>query len=360
MNRRHDRFSTGMTDISTPPSTEPTDGGDGPPDPPGGSTNPATTLLRRITRLEIVVGAVIAAVMLVLVALEPDIVEAPFENERTLLFTIGGTIIAAIAFVVMLALRVPSIVRVIVLVVPFAIVNWWLISPYFIDDVVDEAFTTSIADQQPAADADGASTGEIVIEAPADDGAPVDEAAPAEQAPTGDSGSESTSEEAGDDTVEDATVDAEPAPPSGDSEGSTDDATAEAEPVAEPAPAEETPAPPPAPTEPVLLGAGQFVGLAGHDGTGDAGIFQNPDGSLVLRFENFDIENGPDLEVYLVPGADQTSLAEGSVHLGALKGNIGNQNYDLASGTQLAPGAYTALVWCEAFSVEFVGATIIV
>ena len=90
----------------------------------------------------------------------------------------------------------------------------------------------------------------------------------------------------------------------------------------------------------MLIGAGQFVGLAGHSGTGDAGIFQNPDGSLVLRFENFDIQNGPDLEVYLVPGADQTSLADGSIHLGALKGNIGDQNYELPAGTDLAPGAY--------------------
>ena len=124
------------------------------------------------------------------------------------------------------------------------------------------------------------------------------------------------------------------------------------------APIEEEPTPPPPPSGPVLLGAGQFVGLAGHSGTGDAGIFENPDGSLVLRFENFDIENGPDLEVYLVPGPDQTSLPEGSIHLGALKGNIGDQNYDLPPGTELVPGAYTALVWCEAFSVEFVGATI--
>ena len=112
------------------------------------------------------------------------------------------------------------------------------------------------------------------------------------------------------------------------------------------------------PVDVVLLGAGMFVGLAGHEGTGDAGIFENPDGSLILRFENFDIENGPDLEVYLVPGADQVDLAEGSIHLGELKGNIGDQNYELPAGTELPPGTYTALVWCEAFSVEFVGATI--
>jgi len=112
------------------------------------------------------------------------------------------------------------------------------------------------------------------------------------------------------------------------------------------------------PAGPVLLGAGSFVGLAGHDGTGDAGLFQSPDGSLILRFENFDIENGPDLEVYLVPGADQVDLAAGSIHLGALQGNIGDQNYEFPPGTELPPGPYTALVWCEAFGVEFVGATI--
>jgi hypothetical protein len=271
----------------------------------GGPGSLLRQLIGRITRLEIVVGAVIAAVLLVLVLVEPNILEAPFENERTLLFTFGGTALAAIGLVAMLWLRVPAVARMIVLVVPFAVVNWWLISPYFVDEVVEEEFATSISEQVDTAD-----------ETP--DAAPEVE----EESTTG-------STQAGSD-----------APPP-------------TEPVAD-----EEPPPPTAPSGPVLLGAGQFVGLAGHSGTGDAGIFQNPDGSLVLRFENFDIENGPDLEVYLVPGPDQTSLPEGSVHLGALKGNIGDQTYELPPGTVLDPGAYTALVWCEAFSVEFVGATI--
>ncbi len=261
-------------------------------------------LIRRITRLEIIVGAVIAAVMLALVVIEPNILEAPFENWRTVLFTFGGTALAAIAFIVMLRLRVPPVVRLIVLVVPFALVNWWLISPYFIDEVVDEGFATSISDQLPTVDETPAAPATTVASAPPD----VEQESTTSFVPP----------------ATEATTETEPPPPSG----------------------------------PVLLGAGQFVGLAGHSGTGDAGIFQNPDGSLVLRFENFDIQNGPDLEVYLVPGADQTSLAEGSIHLGALKGNIGDQNYELPPGTELVPGAYTALVWCEAFSVEFVGATI--
>ena len=291
-----------MTQTSTPPAT----GRDGDVAP----DSLVRELISRVTRLEIIVGALVAAVMLLLVLIEPNILEAPFENERTILFTVGGTILAAIAFVAMLWFRVPAVVRVIVLLVPFAIVNWWLISPYFIDDTVDEEFSTSISAQSatpPATDA------------------------PAPTEPTQENQAGTSSEPA------------------------AEEEPARQEPPATEDPTDEEPSPP---SGPVLLGAGQFVGLAGHSGTGDAGIFQNPDGTLVLRFENFDIENGPDLEVYLVPGADQTSLAEGSIPLGALKGNIGDQNYELPSGTDLTTGAYTALVWCEAFSVEFVGATI--
>ncbi len=223
----------------------------------------------------------------------------------------------------MLWFRVPAVVRVIVLVVPFVIVNWWLISPYFVDEVVDESFSTSISEQLD-------SPGEVPV---APSGSASSEV---EEESTSDSGSLDTDQAPTADPVEE-----ERAVPSNDS-------------------AAEESSPPSQPSGPVLLGFGQFVGLAGHSGTGDAAIFQNPDGSLVLRFENFDIQNGPDLEVYLVPGADQTSLPEGSIHLGALKGNIGDQNYELPPGTELAPGAYTVLVWCEAFSVEFVGATIVV
>ncbi|MEM9036557.1 MAG: DM13 domain-containing protein [Actinomycetota bacterium] len=291
-------------------------------DRPSDQTSTVRRLLGRITRLEIVVAAAIAVLMLVLVIIEPNILEAPFENERTLLFTFGGTALAAAAYVAMLWLRVPALVRLTVLLVPFAIVNWWLLSPYFIDDVVDEEFSTSIAAQQAAADQ--------TAEAPADP-VVVEDDAPADAAAEG-------------------AADADAAT---DGDAATEDDAAPA--TTEPAPAPTTEA---VPDTPVLLGAGSFVGLAGHEGTGDAGIFRNPDGTFVLRFENFDIENGPDLEVYLVPGADQVDLVDGSIALGALKGNIGDQTYELPPGTELPPGEYTALVWCEAFSVEFVGATI--
>ena len=278
-----------MADNRIPPTRAPASR----PEPPALDRSLPTRLIRRVTRPEWIVGGLVGALMLALVVLEPDILEAPIENSRTVLFTVGGTIAAAVVLVVMLRLNIPAVARILVLWVPFAIVSWWLISPYFRDDVVDEEFSTSIATQLDEGDVP-------------------------------------------------ATPNSTEAPP----ETVTPGATGSDEPVAEP------------PAVPVLLGAGQVVGLAGHSGTGDAGIFQNPDGSYVLRFENFDIENGPDLEVYLVPGADQTSLAPGSIHLGGLKGNVGDQTYDLPPGSDLAPGPYTALVWCEAFSVEFVGATL--
>ena len=116
---------------------------------------------------------------------------------------------------------------------------------------------------------------------------------------------------------------------------------------------------PATPVGPQLIGSGTIAGLAGHDGTGDAGLFRLEDGWLALRFENFNIDNGPDLEVYLVPGAESYSPGDG-VHLGALKGNVGNQTYDIPRDFEVTPGPWTALVWCEAFTVEFVGASMTV
>ncbi|MEM9611320.1 MAG: DM13 domain-containing protein [Actinomycetota bacterium] len=258
-------------------------------------------LIGRVARVEVVVAALVAVAAVVLVIIEPNVLEAPFENANTLIFTFGGTLLAALIFVAMLWFRVPPIIRIVVLAVPFAAVNWWLISPYFIDDVIDEEFAVTITDQSTPAP----------------------------------STTEAADATAADEDGSTATIDGA-------------DAAAEEEPTTTTT----------EPAGPVLLGAGQFVGLAGHDGTGDAGLFLNPDGTYVLRFENFDIENGPDLDVYLVPGADQVSLPEGTIPLGDLKGNIGDQNYELPAGTELAPGPYTALVWCEAFDVEFVGATV--
>lgn len=112
-----------------------------------------------------------------------------------------------------------------------------------------------------------------------------------------------------------------------------------------------------APGAPVVLSAGVFRDADSvHKGSGNAGLYRLADGSHVLRLENLDVTNGPDLHVFLVrhPGpATSSDVTKGNyVDLGALKGNIGNQNYALAAGTDLT-GIASVVVWCKAFGVLF-------
>ena len=119
-----------------------------------------------------------------------------------------------------------------------------------------------------------------------------------------------------------------------------------------PAPAAPTPASGPA--EPVRLSSGRLEGLD-HDASGSVSLIRSPDGSLVVRFESFDIQGVPDPRVYLVPGADVER--PGGVSLGALKGNRGRVlDYAVPAGTDAGPG-WTVLVWCRAFSVPVANAT---
>jgi len=47
----------------------------------------------------------------------------------------------------------------------------------------------------------------------------------------------------------------------------------------------------------------------------------------------------------------------GATRIGALKGNVGNQQYLLPADLELADAA-TVVVWCRAFSVSFGAATL--
>jgi hypothetical protein len=106
---------------------------------------------------------------------------------------------------------------------------------------------------------------------------------------------------------------------------------------------------------PVTLASGEFRSVA-HDGRGTATIYQLPGGKRTLRFTNFETSNGPALHVYLVAAKDaadnDTVKKAGFIDLGPLKGNQGDQNYDLPAGVDLAK--YQAVtVWCQRFSVNF-------
>jgi len=110
-------------------------------------------------------------------------------------------------------------------------------------------------------------------------------------------------------------------------------------------------------TEQVIL-KGDFYNL-GYDGAGEAAVYQLADSSRILRLQNFSVDNGPDLYVYLVP-IDPVPNASGSdipgyYSLDRLKGNIGDQNYELPADLDLSQYK-SVVIWCQAFAVPFAAA----
>ena len=134
-------------------------------------------------------------------------------------------------------------------------------------------------------------------------------------------------------------------------------------PASTPPPAPEptaTPGPPtatPAAAGPVAWRRGQFTRIdAVHWAEGTATIYQLPDGQRLLRLEPFKAGNGPGLYVYLSGHATPRSSAQlhaaGAVELAPLKGNIGNQNYLLPPDLDLA-AFQSVVIYCKPFSVVF-------
>src|ERR1043165_966454 len=87
------------------------------------------------------------------------------------------------------------------------------------------------------------------------------------------------------------------------------------------------------------LATGEFHSGA-HETKGMAAVFQLADGKKTLRLTNFATSNGPDVHVYLVAAQDAKDndavTKAGYVDLGTLKGNIGDQNYELPANADLA------------------------
>ena len=106
--------------------------------------------------------------------------------------------------------------------------------------------------------------------------------------------------------------------------------------------------------QPVKISTGGLEGI-GHDASGTASIYRQPDGHEVVALEGIDIEPGPDYRVIVVRGDDQQSPGDG-LELDALRGNQGTQYYEVPAGTD--PGAgWTVLIWCRAFGVPVANAT---
>ena len=184
------------------------------------------------------------------------------------------------------------IIAVIVVAISVAWAAWRFLSPLVIDDVVDEDFPMSFNAELPAG---------------------------------------MTQQEAEDEMVEAAAVD---------------------EPVDE-----DMPEPIASPAAPVKVKAGSFTDADRfHKGSGSATIYRGTDGAHLLRFEDFSVTNGPALKVILSPHPNARNSAEvhleGYVNLGDLKGNIGNQNYELPADLDLSTIG-SVIIYCEPFSVVF-------
>jgi hypothetical protein len=113
-------------------------------------------------------------------------------------------------------------------------------------------------------------------------------------------------------------------------------------------------------TDPTVVSQGDFRGLA-HETKGMVAVYQLPDGKRILRLSNFETSNGPDVHVYLVASEvandNATVKQAGFIDLGSLKGNRGDQNYDVPANTDLSKYKSVS-IWCARFGVNFGAATL--
>ena len=221
------------------------------------------------------------------------------------------------------------IIGAILVAIPALAFAWWLGSPLFIDRVVDEPFPRAAMAVVPD-DMTEEQVEEMMEEAAAEDV-----------------------------TVEEPMPEM-PAPSETETTTAPSETTMAANETAAPAVAETTTTAAPQPVGPVLLYQGMFVdGDSFHTGSGDVKVYRLEDGSLVLRLEDIEVRNGPDLNVIVTPsptvaGRDDVRV-EGHLDLGDLKGNIGSQNYDLPAAFA-PPEEFSVVVFCVPFQVVFASA----
>ncbi|MFF4269516.1 DM13 domain-containing protein [Streptomyces sp. NPDC001536] len=109
---------------------------------------------------------------------------------------------------------------------------------------------------------------------------------------------------------------------------------------------------------PQTLASGGFI-THEHATSGTVKLVRLADGSHVVRLEDLDTSNGPDLRVWLTDapvreGRDGWRVFDDGeyVSLGELKGNKGSQNYTVPDDVDLS--RYTSVsIWCDRFDVSF-------
>lgn len=128
--------------------------------------------------------------------------------------------------------------------------------------------------------------------------------------------------------------------------------------AAEPAPTQEID------TEPIVLAQGSLISHE-YETSGEVKILQLADGSRILRLENLATSDGPRVEVWLtdapvIEGRDGWFVFDDGNYesLGAMKGNKGNQNYEIPEDSDLSDFSSMSL-WCVTFAVSFGAAELI-
>jgi hypothetical protein len=109
---------------------------------------------------------------------------------------------------------------------------------------------------------------------------------------------------------------------------------------------------------PRTLASGELISHE-HATSGTVKLVRLADGSHVVRLDNLDTSNGPDLRVWLTDAPVKEGTAgwrvfdDGEyVSLGRLKGNKGSQNYTVPADVD--PSRYTSVsIWCDRFDVSF-------
>jgi hypothetical protein len=90
-----------------------------------------------------------------------------------------------------------------------------------------------------------------------------------------------------------------------------------------------------------------------HPASGRAAVIELAEGGRVLTLTDFEVDNGPDLRVYLVAGlAGERARGRRLRRPGSAQGQQGDQQYEIPRSVDV--GHYsTAVIWCRAFSVLF-------
>ena len=228
----------------------------------------------------------------------------------------------------------------VVVAVPVLALAWWLGSPLLIDEVVDEPFPRAamavVPDDMTAEEVEQEMIDAEAIDTPAYENMP-------ESPSTATTAAPATTMAAATVTT-DATTDPEPEETTGTTAPPTTAASAEAAPTSQPA-------------GPLALVTGSLMDADSfHMGSGQVTLYRLEDGSHLIRLEDIEVTNGPDLHVLLTPthglGGRDDLQAAGYIDLGSLKGNIGSQNYEVPAGYEI-PEDLTLVIYCVPFHVVF-------